>query len=337
VPDCCCIPARLQTLADKFKRLGNETGKEFMRLVLHATGGKPDAWLKDLQTELPDASVRVWQEGDHEAADYAVVWTPPLQVLQLPGLRAAFNLGAGVDAILQFGADLPEDLSIVRLDDAGMGMQMAEYVSWAVLRYFRRFDQFAEQARNGQWRFQKPHDRRDFSIGILGLGVLGTRIAQALAEFGFRLNGWSRTQKDVPGVQCFAGHEGLHPFLAGSRVVVCILPLTTETRGILNAVTLGRMPSGSYLINVARGDHVVDEDLLKLVQNGHIAGATLDVFQEEPLPASHPFWQEPRITVTPHIAALTLRGDSVRQIAGKIAAMERGEAIAGLVDRIKGY
>jgi glyoxylate/hydroxypyruvate reductase A len=308
-----------------------------MRIVLHATGGKPDAWLKDVQAALPEASVRVWQQGDRGPADYAVVWKPPLEVLQLPGLKAAFNLGAGVDAILQFGEDLPKDLPIVRLDDAGMGMQMAEYVSWAVLRYFRRFDQFDLQARNGEWRFLKPHDKRDFSIGILGLGVLGTRIAHALAEFGFPLNGWSRTQKNLPGVQCHAGHEGLDEFLARSRLLVCILPLTAETSGILNAVTLGRMPAGSYLVNVARGDHVVEQDLLELVRNGHIAGATLDVFQHEPLSPSHPFWQEPRITVTPHIAALTLRGDSVRQIAGKIAAMERGEAIAGLVDRRKGY
>lgn len=308
-----------------------------MRIVLHATGGKPDAWLKDVQAAIPQASVRVWQQGDREPADYAVVWKPPLDVLQLPGLKAVFNLGAGVDAILQFGEDLPKDLPIVRLDDAGMGMQMAEYVTWAVLRYFRRFDQFDLQARNGEWRFLKPHDKRDFSIGILGLGVLGTRIAHALAEFGFPLNGWSRTQKDLPGVQCHAGNEGLDEFLARSRLLVCILPLTAETRGILNAVTLGRMPAGSYLVNVARGDHVVEQDLLALVQNGHIAGATLDVFQHEPLSPSHPFWQEPRITVTPHIAALTLRGDSVRQIAGKIAAMERGEAIAGLVDRMKGY
>lgn len=308
-----------------------------MRIVLHATGGKPDAWLKDVQAAIPQASVRVWQQGDREPADYAVVWKPPLDVLQLPGLKAAFNLGAGVDAILQFGEDLPKDLPIVRLDDAGMGMQMAEYVTWAVLRYFRRFDQFDLQARNGEWRFLKPHDKRDFSIGILGLGVLGQRIARALAEFGFPINGWSRTQKDLPGVQCHAGPEGLDEFLARSRLLVCILPLTAETSGILNAVTLGRMPAGSYLVNVARGDHVVEQDLLALVQNGHIAGATLDVFQHEPLPPSHPFWQEPRITVTPHIAALTLRGDSVRQIAGKIAALERGEAIAGLVDRMKGY
>lgn len=308
-----------------------------MRIVLHATGGKPDAWLKDVQAALPQASVRVWEEGDREPADYAVVWKPPVEVLQLPGLKAAFNLGAGVDAILQFGESLPKGLPIVRLDDAGMGMQMAEYVSWAVLRYFRRFDQFELQARAGEWRFLKPHDKRDFSIGILGLGVLGTRIAHSLAEFGFTLNGWSRTQKDLPGMQCFAGNDGLDEFLARSRLLVCILPLTEETSGILNAVTLGRMPKGSYLVNVARGDHVVEQDLLALVQNGHIAGATLDVFQKEPLPPYHPFWQEPRITVTPHIAALTLRGDSVRQIAGKIAAMECGEAIAGLVDRKKGY
>lgn len=308
-----------------------------MRIVLHAAGGKPDAWLQDLQAAVPQAEVRVWQEDDVAPADYAVVWKPPLAVLQLPGLKAAFNLGAGVDAILQHGDALPPSVRIVRLDDAGMALQMAEYVTWAVLRYFRKFDQFALQAQQAQWRFLKPHDRADFSVGILGLGVLGGRIAGALRGFGFPVNGWSRTPKAIDGVRAFAGDAALDDFLAQSRVLVCVLPLTDATRGILNAATLGKLPQGAYLVNVARGEHLVEEDLLTLVQSGHIAGATLDVFRHEPLPAAHPFWQEPRITVTPHIAALTLRGDSLRQIAGKIAALERGEAIGGVVDPARGY
>jgi glyoxylate/hydroxypyruvate reductase A len=267
-----------------------------------------------------------------------VVWKPPVAVLQRrAGLKAVFNLGAGVDAILQLGDALPANVPIVRLDDAGMGMQMAEYVTYAVLRYFRRFDQFDAQERTGKWRFMKPHDKANFTVGILGLGVLGTRIGEALAHFGFHLNGWSRTQKSLPGIQCYAGQEGFDEFLRNSRVVVCALPLTAQTTGLLNRDTLGKLPKGAYLINVARGAHLVDEDLLALVQNEHIAAATLDVFHEEPLPPAHPFWQEPRITVTPHVAALTLRGDSVRQIAGKIRAMERGEPIAGVVDPKRGY
>lgn len=309
-----------------------------MQILIHTTGSSPDPWIAEILREFPQAQVRAWQEGDNDAADYAIVWKPPLAMLQQrPDLKAVFNIGAGVDAILEFGAALPKDLTIVRLDDAGMGVQMAEYVTHAVLRYFRRLNEFDMQARTGQWRFLKPHDKKNFAVGILGLGVLGTQIAQALAQFGFPINGWSRTKKEVPGVRCYAGPVGLDEFLRVSRVLVCVLPLTAETSGLLNEFVLGKLPKGSYLVNVARGAHLVEEDLLKLVQNGHIAAATLDVFREEPLPPAHPFWQEPRITITPHIAAMTLRGDSVRQIAGKIRALERGEPIAGIVDRTRGY
>jgi glyoxylate/hydroxypyruvate reductase A len=309
-----------------------------MRILIHTTGSSPDPWIAEILNEFPDAQVRAWHEGDNDPADYAIVWKPPLAMLQQQsGLKAVFNIGAGVDAILQFGDALPKNLTIVRLDDAGMGMQMAEYVTHAVLRYFRRLNEFETQARAGQWRFLKPHDKKNFSVGILGLGVLGTQMAQALAHFGFPINGWSRTRKEVPGVRCYSGPAGLDEFLRLSRVLVCVLPLTDETAGLLNETVLGKLPQGAYLINVARGAHLVEDDLLKLVQNGHIAAATLDVFRDEPLPPAHPFWQEPKITITPHIAALTLRGDSVRQIAGKIRALERGEPIAGVVDRTRGY
>ena len=309
-----------------------------MRILFHAVDANPAPWLADLQAALPQAQLRVWEAGDDAPADYAVVWKPPAEMLRdRVGLKGVFNLGAGVDAILQLGDALPAGVPIVRLDDAGMGVQMAEYVTWAVLRYFRRFDQFDAQQKSGQWRFAKPHDKRSFSIGILGLGVLGQRIAAALSPFGFPLLGWSRTPKDLPGVACHAGSAGLDAFLAASRVVVCVLPLTGETTGILNRETFSKLPRGSYLINVARGMHLVEEDLTALLQSGQIAGATLDVFRQEPLPAGHPFWQEPRITITPHIAAVTLRGDSVRQIAAKIGRMEAGHDVPGLVDRTRGY
>ncbi len=309
-----------------------------LRILFHAIDANPAPWLADLQAALPQASLRVWQEGDDAPADYAVVWKPPAAMLRnRPDLKAVFNLGAGVDAILQLGDALPAQVPIVRLDDAGMGVQMAEYVSHAVLRYFRRFDQLEAQQRNGQWRFLKAFEKEKFSVGILGLGVLGSRIAAALAPFGFPLQGWSRTQKDLPGVTCHCGADGLERFLAASKVVVCILPLTADTTGILNRDTLGKMPQGGYLINVARGAHLVEDDLLALVQSGQIAAATLDVFRQEPLPAAHPFWSEPRITITPHIAAVTLRGDSVRQIAAKIIRLQQGQTVEGVVNRARGY
>lgn len=310
-----------------------------MRILFYSSADDPVAWTSALADALPEASVRVWQDGDDAPADYAVVWKPPAAMLQARhDLKGIFNLGAGVDAILQLGDALPTGVPIVRLDDAGMAVQMAEYVTHAVLRYYRRFDELDALAKSGHWnRELRPYRKSDFSVGILGLGVLGTRIAQALAPFGFPLLGWSRSRKEIPGVICHAGEPELDAFLRGSRVLVCVLPLTSDTVGILNRTNLAKLHSGAYVINIARGAHLVEEDLLALLHEGHVAGATLDVFQTEPLPAVHPFWQEPRITITPHIAALTLLEESVIQIAAKIRAMQRGETVAGIVDRMKGY
>lgn len=309
-----------------------------MNIIFQDNGNHLDTWLDALKQTLPQANVRIWQEGDAAPADYAIVWKPPVAMLYgRTDLKAIFSRGAGVDGILQLAADLPQGVPVVRLSDAGMGIQMAEYVTHAVLRYFRQFDTYQSLARTADWRFLKPNTRADFSIGVLGLGVLGQRIIQALQHFDFPVNGWSRNQKNLPGVQCFAGRENLPAFMQASKVLVCILPLTEDTKGLLNCENLSHLPQGAYLINVARGGHVVEADLLALIQQGHIAGATLDVFAEEPLPALHPFWQEPGITVTPHIAAMTMIEKSVVQIAEKMQALEQGAPIVGVVDISKGY
>jgi glyoxylate/hydroxypyruvate reductase A len=206
-----------------------------------------------------------------------------------------------------------------------------------VLRYFRRFDEYEAQARSGQWLPLPQHYKEDFAVGVLGMGVLGTRVLEALAPFGFPLRAWSRTEKGMPGVQCFHGPDGLDTFLRGSRVLVCMLPLTPETSNLVNRTNMCKLPQGSYVINVARGAHLAEPDLVALIKSGHIAAATLDVFRNEPLPAQHPFWQEPRITITPHISALTLRRESVQQIAEKIRKVEQGQPVTDVVDRNRGY
>jgi glyoxylate/hydroxypyruvate reductase A len=309
-----------------------------MKIIVYAGGTDPQPWLQALATQLPQAELRAWQEGDTGPADYAVLWKPPAAMLRgRDELKAIFNLGAGVDAVLQLGDALPAHVPLVRLDDAGMGVQMAEYVTHAVLRHFRRLDEYEVLRQRGEWKFLKPHQREEFSVGVLGIGVLGSQVAAALRQFSFPVHGWSRTPRQLEGVHCHAGSAQLDAFLAASRVLVCMLPLTPDTRGILNRDTLGRLPRGAYLINVARGAHLVETDLLALLEQEHLAGATLDVFQQEPLPAEHPFWQEPRISITPHISAMTLREDSVRQIAAKIQALQQGLPIDGIVDRVKGY
>lgn len=309
-----------------------------MKILFCCTGAKAEPWVVGLRAEFPAESVEDWAPGAL-AADYAVVWTPPQQFLdEQPQLKALFNIGAGVDALLKLR--LPPAASVVRLDDAGMSVQMAEYVSHAVIRHFREFDGYEADILGGKWSYRKPHLRADFPVGVMGLGVLGERVARTLAQFDFPVKGWSRSPKTIEGVQCFSGESGMVDFLAATRILVCLLPLTPETSNIMNRDTLSRLRPGAYVINVARGAHLVDEDLIALINSGHIAGATLDVFRTEPLPAEHPFWSHPKINITPHTSARTLREETIAQIAGKIRDVERGvpiSSLAGVVDPKKGY
>jgi glyoxylate/hydroxypyruvate reductase len=306
-----------------------------MRISFCCTDIKAAPWLAALRAALPKAIVEEWQSGGPQA-DHAVVWAPPQTFFdEQPRLKGIFNIGAGVDALLKL--KLPPEALVVRIDDGGMAVQMAEFVCHAVIRHFRELDSLDADVKQGKWSFRRPRERIDFPVGIMGLGVLGQRAARSLAHFEFPVLGWSRTAKAVPGVRCYAGQEQFGEFLARTRILVCLLPLTPETNGIMNAKHLSQLMPGGYVINVARGAHLVDDDLLMLLDSGQLAGAALDVFRVEPLPAEHPFWRHPRITVTPHTSARTLRDESVAQIAGKILAMERGEPIAGVVDVKRGY
>lgn len=306
-----------------------------MKITFCCTDTKAEPWLQGLAAALPGAEISVWEPGAPRA-DYAVVWAPPQQFMdEQAGLKALFNIGAGVDALLKLR--LPPQALVVRLDDAGMAVQMAEYVCHAVIRHFREFDGYEADMAAGRWGYRKPRLRSDFPIGVMGLGVLGERVARALAQFDFPINGYSRSPKVIDGVRAFTGAEQFNEFLAASRVLVNLLPLTPETANVMNQDTLGRLQSGAYVINVARGAHLVDEDLLAAIDSGHVAGATLDVFRTEPLPAGHPFWTHPCITVTPHTSARTLRDESIAQIARKMMALERGEAVAGVVNPGRGY
>ena len=309
-----------------------------MRVTFCCTDTNAQPWLDGLRAALPGAQIELWAPGA-SPADYAVVWAPPQAFVDAQtALKGIFNIGAGVDALMKLR--LPSGVPVVRLDDAGMSVQMAEYVCHAVIRHFREFDAYEADVAGGKWSYRKPRMRADFPVGVMGLGVLGERVALALKQFDFPVLGWSRSAKTVGGVQCFSGTDGLDDFLAATRILVCLLPLTPETDSILNQSHLTRLLPGAYVINVARGGHVVDDDLIALIDSGHLAGATLDVFRQEPLPPEHPFWKHPKITVTPHTSARTLRAESIAQIVGKIQALHGGAAIAGIagiVDMKKGY
>lgn len=313
-----------------------------MRILLYTPHRDAHDWKRDVERALPGAQLRTWTPGDDAGADYALVWRAPREFFApRAGLKAVFNLGAGVDAILALEREhpglLPRDVPLVRLEDAGMARQMVEYATHAALRYLRRFDEYALLQRECRWQVLAPHARETFVVGVLGLGALGAEVARALAALGLPVRGYSRAPKAIDGVTTFAGAAQLDAFLGGAKLLVNLLPSTAATDGILNARTFSKLAHGAYLVNLARGAHLVEADLLDALASGRVAAATLDVFATEPLPPDHPFWHEPRITITPHCSADTLRAEAVGQIAAKIGALERGEPIGGIVDRDRGY
>ncbi|HEX7749238.1 MAG TPA: glyoxylate/hydroxypyruvate reductase A [Bordetella sp.] len=310
-----------------------------MKIICASTSAIEQAtWCELLAAALPHAEVFPWQDdGPACGADVAVVWRPPAALFAREReLRVVFNLGAGVDALLNL-PDLPDDVLIVRLEDAGMAAQMAEYVAHYVVRASRHFNEYEALQKARRWQPLSEIDRRQWPIGIMGMGVLGTSVARAMAGLDYPVAGWSRSGRRLEGVQTYAGRDALPAFLARTRVLVNLLPLTPGTEDILCRETLSQLLPDSHLINLGRGAHLVEEDLPPLLDSGHMAGAMLDVFRVEPLPAEHPFWTHPRIGITPHVAGVTLRRETIEQIGTKILAIMRGETITGVVVRERGY
>lgn len=304
-------------------------------VIAHPEAEAAQRWCADLRRLLPDHQVEVWTRAS-APADYAVAWNPPEDFFATQsGLRMLFSAGAGVDGLLRH-PQLPARLPIARIEDAGMGDQMVEYCLHEILRIQRRFDDYRSLQQAIDWRELPVPRRSELPVGVFGLGVLGLQVARELAAFGYPVSGYSRSQASHDSIRCFSG-DGLREFLGGCRVLVLLAPLTAHTRDFFNAERLSWLAQDAWLINVARGPLVVDEALIAALDSGRLAGATLDVFREEPLPESHPFWRHPKIRLTPHVSALTLADLSARQVAGRIRALERGEPPGGLVDRERGY
>ncbi|ELY4390502.1 glyoxylate/hydroxypyruvate reductase GhrA [Cronobacter sakazakii] len=299
-------------------------------------------WAVLLQRHLPQARLRAWQPGDNAAADYALVWHPPYDMLRgRVDLKAIFALGAGVDSLLsrlnEYPDLLPSGVPLYRMEDTGMAAQMQEYAISQVLHWFRRFDDYAALQREARWEPLEEYRLADFQVGVLGAGVLGGQVAQSLSRMGFPVCCWSRSRKALPGVESFAGPDELPAFLRGTRVLINLLPNTTETVGIINAQLLAALNDNAYVLNLARGVHLVEEDLLAALDRGKVKGAMLDVFHQEPLPADSPLWRHPRVRITPHVAAVTRPEEAVAFIAQSIARIERGDMPQGQVDVARGY
>jgi len=295
-------------------------------------------WMRELRGQLPDLDIRVWPDLDDPAAvDYALVWKPPAGLLAtLPNLQVIFSLGAGVDTLLA-DPTLPHR-PLVRMVEPGLTEGMTEYVCLHVLRWHRDAPLFERQQRDREWR-QVTRQRlaRERRVGVMGLGALGQDACAALKALRFDVAGWSRTPKDIPGLPCFHGAAGLDAFLARTEILVCLLPLTADTRNLLDAGLFARLPRGAVVINAARGDLLVEPDLLAALDGGHLHGATLDVFRTEPLPHDHPFWTHPKVTVTPHVAAITQARTGVAQVVEGLRRHRAGQPLPNLVDRNRGY
>lgn len=311
-----------------------------MGAVLLVTPRSDEArqWRELLQQRLPSLDFRVHPDGG-KAEDIEVVlaWKPPPGLLAtFPRLKLICSLGMGVDHLLS-DPQLPRQVPIARLVDRNMVDQMSEYALYAVLHFHRRFDEYERFQRERRWQELPLQDTSSRRVGVMGMGVTGRDSASKLAALGFRVTGWSRTPKQVPGVRCLHGPEALDALLADSEILLITLPLTAQTAGILNARTLRLLPRGSYVINMARGGLVVEADLLQALDAGHVAGAFLDVTEREPLPPEHPLWTHPKVRLTPHIAGLTNPRTAVEPIAENIRRLRAGQPLLDVIDVGRGY
>lgn len=299
-----------------------------MRLILSATDIDSAAWLVALQTAFPQAEIhKLGHEPLGWEADYALVWKPKAELFKKhKNLKLLINLGAGVDAILKL-AERPKHIPILKLREAGMGRWMSEYVMYALLHFRRHFHHYKQQQIQQQWQPDEASSIEHWSIGILGYGAIGKYVAEYFQTQGYHVNAWSRTPKQHEHIQCFAGTEQLHSFLQQSRVLVNLLPATTETYDLLNQERLAQLPDQALIINVGRGDTLDSNALLQALENKKLMGAVLDVFKQEPLKKDHPLWSHPNVLITPHIAAPTLIDQAVEQIKGYLNDFELGKRL----------
>jgi glyoxylate/hydroxypyruvate reductase A len=308
-----------------------------MTFLYKANATRGMEWARFFAARAPELPFRLWPDvGDPADVRYLAAWMPPDNIAAtFPNLELIFSVGAGVD---QFDvSQLPSHVPLIRMLEPGIAESMVEYVTMAVLALHRDLVPYIAQQREQTWREIRITRAAKRRIGVMGLGLLGQAVLDRLKPFGFPLAGWNRSPRTITDVSCYAGGQALSDFLAQTDILVCLLPLTDETRGILNTSLFERLPRGAQLVNVGRGGHLVEADLIAALDHGVLSGAVLDVAEHEPLPAGHPFWSHPRILLTPHIASMTTPEAAVEFVLDTIARHRRGEALPGRVDRERGY
>ena len=308
-----------------------------MALLYKAEVQRGRTWQKVFAERLPEVPFRIWPDvGDPAEIRYLSAWEPLEGMASLlPNLEVVFATGAGVD---QFDlARIPASVSLVRLLDPGILAGMEEYVTFATLALHRNIPEYLESQRQHVWKTLPVVSAARRTVGIMGMGQLGQGVLDRLLAFDFRLRGWGRSEHQIAGLQSFVGKEQLKEFLSECDILICLLPLTAETRGILDRRLFDCLPEGAALVNVGRGGHLCEHDLLAALEQGRIRAAVLDVYEPEPLPADHPFWEHPRILLTPHIASVTGLESAARVLIDNIRRHEAGQPMNGLVDRARGY
>ena len=294
-------------------------------------------WAEVFRREAPEIDFRLWPEvGDAHEVRFLAAWAPPADLAtRFPNLELLFSTGAGVD---QFDfAALPAHLPVVRMVEPGIVQGMVEYVTHAVLDLHRDMPAYRRAQQQRCWQPLPVRTAAECRVGVLGLGSLGQAVLAQLVALGFEAAGWSRSRHALPGVQCHAGADELDTFLARTQILVGLLPLTDETRGMLDAALFAKLPRGASLVHVGRGPQLVAADLLQALDAGQIAEAVLDVTDPEPLPAADPLWSHPRVRITPHIASATQPQTAARVVIDNLRRHARGESLVGLVDRARGY
>jgi glyoxylate/hydroxypyruvate reductase A len=309
-----------------------------MSILIISQGRDVSPWVKALKAKRPDLELSIYPDDtNRDNIDFVLTWNHPLGAFKkYPNIKCISSMGAGVDHIFK-DPELPANATITRIIDDNLSKDMAEFSIALVMNHLRGLSFYKLMQQEQSWKQESYLTIENVKIGVMGMGVLGVHVARELNKLGFEVNGWARTAKDIEGIKVYIGDGELNAFLSKSDILICLLPLTRETENILNKDTFKQLPKNAFIINVARGKHLVDNDLIEMIDAGHLSGASLDVFRVEPLPKEHPFWNHPKINITPHIASVTKPASVVAQVLDNYDRLKNNQTLINTVSPQKGY